>query len=96
MLQLNEVKDRLGKLKPELAAKFHVRSLGLFGSVVRGDFNAMSDIDIVVDFDQPVGIKFIDLANYIEDLLATKVDLVSRNGIKDCYFNVIEKEIAYV
>ena len=81
------------KLKPELAAKFHVKSLGLFGSVVRDDFNPQSDIDIIVDFDQPVGIEFIDLANYMEALFLTKVDLVSRKGIKDKYFQLIEKEI---
>lgn len=96
MLHLHEVKDQLVKLKPELAAKFHVKSLGLFGSVVRDDFNPQSDIDIIVDFDQPVGIEFIDLANYMEALFLTKVDLVSRKGIKDKYFQLIEKEIIYV
>lgn len=96
MLHLQEVKDRLLKLKPELAAKFHVKSLGLFGSVVRNDFNPQSDIDIIVDFDQPVGIEFIDLANYMEALFLTRVDLVSRKGIKDKYFQLIEKEIIYV
>ena len=96
MLHLHEVKDQLVKLKPELAAKFHVKSLGLFGSVVRDDFNPQSDIDIIVDFDQPVGIEFIDLANYMEALFSTKVDLVSRKGIKDKYFQLIEKEIIYV
>lgn len=96
MLHLQEVKDRLLKLKPELAAKFHVKSLGLFGSVVRNDFNPQSDIDIIVDFDQPVGIEFIDLANYMEDLFLIRVDLVSRKGIKDKYFQLIEKEIIYV
>ncbi|MCY7422411.1 MAG: nucleotidyltransferase family protein [Chitinophagaceae bacterium] len=84
------------KLKPELAAKYHVKSLGLFGSVVRNDFTPQSDIDIIVDFDQPVGIEFIDLANYMEGLFLTKVDLVSRKGIKDKYFQLIEKEIIYV
>ena len=96
MLHLHEVKDQLVKLKPELAAKFHVKSLGLFGSVVRDDFNPQSDIDIIVDFDQPVGIEFIDLANCMEALFLTKVDLVSRKGIKDKYFQLIEKEIIYV
>ncbi len=96
MLHLQEIKDRLVKLKPEFAAKFHVKSLGLFGSVVRDDFNPQSDIDIIVDFDQPVGIEFIDLANYMEGLFSTKVDLVSKNGIKDKYFQLIENEIIYV
>lgn len=73
-----------------------MQSLGLFGSVVRDDFSPTSDIDIIVDFDQPVGIEFIDLAEYIEQRLQKKVDLVSRRGVKDKYFKGIEREIVYV
>lgn len=96
MDQLSEIKQVLQQLKPELSKRFHVQSLGLFGSVVRDDFSPTSDIDIIVDFDQPVGIEFIDLANYIEQRLQKKVDLVSRRGVKDKYFKAIEREIVYV
>ena len=96
MERLSEIKEVLEQLKPELSRKFHVQSLGLFGSVLRDDFSASSDIDIIVDFDRPVGVEFIDLANYIEARLQKKVDLVSRRGVKDKYFKVIEPEIVYV
>ena len=96
MEQLSEIKQILQQLKPELSRRFHVQSLGLFGSVVRDDFSSSSDIDIIVDFDRPVGIEFIDLAQYIEQRLRKKVDLVSRRGVKDKYFKAIEREIAYV
>lgn len=96
MEQLVAVKQILNQLKPELAQKFHVQTIGLFGSIVRDDFSPASDIDIIVEFDQPVGIEFIDLANYMEQHLQKKVDLVSRKGIKDKYFRAIEKEIVYV
>jgi uncharacterized protein len=96
MEQLSEIKQVLQQLKPELSRRFHVQSLGLFGSVVRDDFSPTSDIDIIVDFDQPIGIEFIDLANYIEKRLQKKVDLVSRRGVKDKYFKAIEREIVYV
>jgi predicted nucleotidyltransferase len=96
MEQLSEIKQVLAQLKPELSRRFHVQSLGLFGSVVRDDFSAASDIDIIVDFDQPIGIEFIDLAQYIEQRLQKKVDLVSCNGVKDKYFKAIEQEIVYV
>ncbi len=96
MEQLAEIKKVLEQLKPELAQKFHVQTIGLFGSVVRDDFSSSSDIDIIVDFDQPIGIEFIDLANYMEKRLQKKVDLVSRNGVKDKYFKSIEREIVYV
>ena len=96
MEQLAEIKKALGQLKPELDRKYHVSSIGLFGSVVRVDFRPESDIDIIVDFNGKIGIEFIDLADYIESTLQKKVDLVSRKGIKDKYFKEIESEIVYV
>ena len=94
--QLNDIKQVLQQLKPELVQKFHVQTIGIFGSAVRDDFSPVSDVDIIVDFSQPVGIEFIALADYIEAQLQKKVDLVSRNGIKDKYFKAIEGEIVYV
>lgn len=76
--------------------KYSVNSIGLFGSIVRDDFTDKSDVDIIVSFSKPIGIEFIDLADFIERKLAKKVDLVSRNGIKPKYFNQIESEIIYV
>jgi len=96
MQQFTKIKKALERLKPELAKKYHVSSIGLFGSVVRNDFTAESDIDIIVDFNQKIGIEFIDLAEYIENILRKKVDLVSKNGIKEKYFKEIESEIVYV
>ena len=77
-------------------SKYHVSELGLFGSVVRSDFSPESDIDIMVDFSQPIGIEFVDLADELEAKLKRKVDLVSRKGIKPQYFNAIQTELIYV
>ena len=96
MRNLAEIKKVIELLKPELADRFHVHTIGLFGSVVRDDFSVSSDIDIIVDFNRPVGIEFIDLANYMEQRLQNKVDLVSRKGVKEKYFKAIEQEIIYV
>lgn len=96
MTELNAIKQILTQLKPELMQKYFVNSIGLFGSIVRDDFTDKSDIDIIVDFSKPIGIEFIDLANYIESKLSKKVDLVSRNGVKPKYYHQIESEIIYV
>lgn len=93
---LNEVKTILHQLKPELSQKYAVDTLGLFGSIVRDDFTPDSDIDIIVTFNRPVGIEFIDLANELEEKLKRKVDLVSRGGIKQKYLEVIDPQIIYV
>ncbi|HEX4372518.1 MAG TPA: nucleotidyltransferase family protein [Puia sp.] len=96
MTELTSIKQILSQLKPELQQKYFVNSIGLFGSVVRDDFTDKSDVDIIVDFSKPIGVEFIDLANYIESKLRKKVDLVSRNGVKPKYFRLIESEIIYV
>ena len=97
MSYLEEIKTGLKALKPELSVKFHVSAIGLFGSIVRSDFSpSTSDIDIIVDFSQPVGIEFIDLAEYLESKFRKKIDLVSRGGIKPRYYAAIEKDIVYV
>lgn len=83
-------------MKSELAYRFHVNKLGLFGSVTREDFTGNSDIDIIVDFSEPIGIEFVDLAEYLEEKLKRKVDLVSRNAIKARFFQEIQGEIQYV
>ena len=82
--------------KEELARKYQLKSLGIFGSFSREDYKEFSDVDILVEFDQPVGIEFIDLAIELEKILEKKVDLVSRNGVKSRYIKEIEKDLIYV
>jgi uncharacterized protein len=93
---LSYIKTLLEQIKHELEKKFHVQEIGLFGSVVRDDFTDSSDIDIIVDFSKPIGVYFIDLADYIENKLNRRVDLVSRKGIKDKYFRSIQPQIIFV
>jgi uncharacterized protein len=96
MKPLAQIIQILRNLKPELSDKFHVKTIGLFGSIVRDDFTPNSDVDIIVEFNKPVGIEFIDLADYIEKKIRRKVDLVSRKGVKEKYLKVIDPEIVYV
>ena len=87
----------LQRLKPTLASIYHVDSIGLFGSIVRDDFIPdLSDVDIVVNFSQPIGIEFIDLSYFLEKELNRKVDIVSLRGLKEKYLKEIEKDIVYV
>ncbi len=93
---LSIIQSKLKQVKPHLVSKYHIHTLGLFGSIVRKDFTSKSDIDILVEFTRPVGVEFIDLANELESILSRKVDLVSKAGIKPGYFRVIQPEILYV
>lgn len=96
MKSKDQITRKLRSAKPTLVSKYSLKSIGLFGSIVREDYSDDSDIDILVEFDKPVGIEFIELADELESMLNLKVDLVSRNGIKPKYFDFIKDEIVYV
>jgi uncharacterized protein len=66
MSNFTKVKVALKSLKPLLEARYNVKKIGLFGSIVRADFSpSKSDKDILVEFSKPIGIEFIDLADLI-------------------------------
>lgn len=67
---------------PELAERFHVSSLALFGSFARQEQTPTSDVDLLVDFSRPVGFEFMHLAQRLEALLQRPVDLLAVDGIK--------------
>lgn len=91
-----EVIEMLKNAKPYLISKYPIKKLAVFGSISREDDEESSDIDILVEFDRTDGMKFIHLCFELEKLLNKKVDLVSRNGIQEKYFKVIEPELIYV
>lgn len=70
--------------------------MALFGSYSRDEATSQSDVDIAVDVDGSIGIKFIDLAEELEMLLHNKVDLVSLKAIKPKYFDAIKSQLIYV
>jgi len=70
--------------------------LAIFGSYSREESTDDSDLDILVEFNGKIGIRFIDLADEIEEIVGLKVDLVSRNGIKVGYLKAINPDLIYV
>jgi predicted nucleotidyltransferase len=82
---------------PLFRSQFHIRQLGVFGSVARGEQTDESDVDILVEFDSPVGFfEFIRLENQLSKTLDRKVDLVSRNALKPSIKEEILNETIYV
>ncbi len=96
MFTTDQILSILKAKKPELEKRYPICELGLFGSYARDDYNENSDIDILVDFNGPIGIGFISLAHELEDLFNKKVDLVSRGGIKPHYLPFVEKSLIHV
>ena len=68
---------------PEISGKYSVKSLEVFGSYVRGEQDKDSDLDVLVEFEKVPGLfKYIELENYLDDLLGVKVDLVMKRALK--------------
>lgn len=95
-MDLEEIKVVLSSQKQVLAEKFEVKEIGVFGSYVRGEQGELSDIDILVEFGEPVGWEFIDLLEYLEDVLGRKVDLVTPNALRPQFKERIMREVAYI
>ena len=82
---------------PLLKAQYHIKQLGIFGSVVRDEQVEGSDVDILVEFDSPIGFfDFIRLENQLSLTLQKKVDLVSKKALKSSVREEILKETIYV
>lgn len=96
MTSLQDIVKTLKSNKDRLSSKYGFSGMAIFGSYGRQQQTEESDIDILVDFQKPIGIEFIDLANELEVLLHKRVDLVSKNGIRPAYFKQIEQELSYV
>jgi uncharacterized protein len=96
MKTLQEIQSLLNAHKNKLYEKYPISSMAIFGSVSRKENNDNSDVDILVEFSGKIGIRFVDLANELEKIVGTKVDLVSKNGIQKKYLNVINKDLIYV
>ncbi len=78
---LEEIKRILREHKPVLANKFYVKEINIFGSYVRGEETSSSDIDILVEFEKPIGLEIVDLKDYLEQILGVKVDVVSKKAV---------------
>jgi uncharacterized protein len=96
MKSLNEIERLLTQHKQQLTEKYQIKRIGLFGSIVRGDANNVSDIDILVEFDRPIGLDFVLLAEELKEILGVKVDLVILNAIKPRMFEHIKQDLIYV
>lgn len=66
----------------------------MFGSYAKGQPDETSDVDIVVEFDRPVGFRFVELAEYLENLLGCKVDVLTPAGIQNIRIAHIARDIA--
>lgn len=86
----DEITRLMRKSHDVLATEYGVSRIGIFGSAVKDAMTKDSDLDVVVEFERPIGFKFIRLVEYLENLFGTKVDVITKDGLK----NIRVKEVA--
>jgi hypothetical protein len=80
-----------------LRDKYFVKEIGIFGSVARGEQTAASDVDVLVEFSEPVGFfVFLDLEDFLARTFGKKVDLVTKRALKSAVKDQILKDAVYV
>ena len=93
MLTKEEITRILKKEYSYLASEYGVKRIGLFGSYAKGVPVKESDIDIVVEFDRPIGFRFVEFTEYLEKLLGKSVDVLTPAGIQGIRIGRIAKSI---
>lgn len=97
MQTIEKLKATLALHKEELRQKYKVKEIGFFGSYARQEQKKKSDVDVLVTFYETIDLfSFIELENYLSDLLGIKVDLVMKEGIKPRLKEKILSEAIYV
>ena len=98
MKTLEEIKKELVKHKEEIRKKYGVRILGIFGSYARGEQKEVSDIDILVEIESPIGLKFFELWDDLEAILGVKIDLLTVKAVKQkpLLWESIKEDLVYV
>ena len=96
MLSRTDIETTLRKIKPELKNEFNVTSIGYFGSFATGQQSDNSDLDLLVEFSEPIGWKFFTLEQFLEKSFGIPVDLVTKNALKDRIKEPILNQVQYV
>ena len=94
---LEDIRRTLRDRMPDLTERHKIKSLGIFGSFVRGEAKSTSDVDLLVEFSETPDIfKFMDLEDDLAALLGRKVDLVTKPALKGNRGNRILCEVVQV
>ena len=96
MITKAEILSKLAELKPTLYKDFSVKEIGLFGSFSDNSNTEESDIDILIELEKPIGWKFFTLEIYLENIFKRKIDLVTKNALKDQLKEGILKQVNFV
>lgn len=94
--QREEILNKLSQSKQLLQSKYNINKLGLFGSYAKNEQNENSDIDVIVELSKPIGLDFVSLADDIQNLFDTKVEVISKGALNDRKWQFVKDDILYV
>ncbi|HEX6904560.1 MAG TPA: nucleotidyltransferase family protein [Thermoanaerobaculia bacterium] len=93
MASSEEILATLREQRAVLSRRYPIQRMALFGSWARGEAREDSDVDVLVEVDPSIGLRFVDLGEDLEKALGRRVDLVSRRAIKPSLWERIEPEL---
>jgi predicted nucleotidyltransferase len=83
MTTLPQIKQIIRHHRATLHDRYKVQKIGVFGSYSRGDTYSGSDLDILVEFYEPVSLlQLVSLENFLTDIVGIKVDVVPKEDIR--------------
>ena len=96
MTNIEELKKVIKENERVLREEYKISKIGIFGSFARNEQSESSDVDILVDFSEPVGFLFFQAERFLSEKLSMKVDMVTEDAIKPRIKDKIMKELVYV
>jgi hypothetical protein len=97
MKNVEDIEKIIEREKEELLRGYKIKNIGIFGSYAKNSAKEKSDIDLIVEFEEPVSLLgVIKAENYLTELLGIKVDLVSKEDIRKELKETILKEVIYI
>jgi len=97
MKTFDEIKELLQRHKETFREQYGLKEIGIFGSYVRGEEDAESDLDILIELEKPIGfVRFIRLENALSQLLGVRVEIVTKKALKPYIGKRILEEVRYV
>jgi predicted nucleotidyltransferase len=95
-VQVEEIRNILSLNKNYMQSAYGLRSIGIFGSIAKGNSNSESDIDLLVDLSEPDYLKYIGLQKFLEEKLKMKVDLIRKGPhLSSAFLSSIEDQLLY-
>ncbi len=97
-MNIEEIKRKISEKRNFLQDKYKVKGIAIFGSRAREEEREGSDVDIILEFSEPIGWEIVEIKEYLESLLGLKVDILTYKAVlrKPSLWDSIKEDLIYV